>query len=221
MIISPTEPGVLRALGSVSMKPEDFGCDLLFAARGAWAGIQRKEFKDLVGSVEDGRLGEQIQKMVSAPLEHRMVLIEGGGRWSDDGSLLGTYGRNLNRSSLRKLLWSVRDSGVWIEWSDNIDDTVTVLNSCEQWCKKETHGSLRNRPGARSAWGTANSRDWLIHFMQGLPGVGVELATRIIDEFHDEWGSPVGWREGIGAAELMKVEGIGKVKANKLIGALQ
>lgn len=218
MIISPTEPSALRTLGFVSMKPEDFGCDLLFASNGAWAGIQRKEFKDLVGSVEDGRLGEQIQKMVAAPLEYRMVVVEGNGRWGDEGELMSAFGRGINRSSLRKLLWSVRREGVWIEWSDGLDDTVGLVRAFEEWCGKRKHDGLRGRPGARSAWGTANSREWVEHFLQGLPGVGPELAGRLVEQFG---GSPVGWREGIGVKELMSVEGIGKVKAEKLMKALE
>lgn len=218
MIVSPTEPASLRALGTVSMRPEDFGCDLLFAANGAWAGVQRKEFKDLVGSIEDGRLGEQVQKMTAAPLEHRMVVIEGVGRWGDEGELLSRYGRGVTRAGLRKLLWSVRNEGVWIEWSDGLDDTIEVVGAFEAWCGKRGHGSLRQRPGVRSVWGTTDSRDWVEHFLQGLPGVGAELARRMVDHFD---GCPVGWKEGVGAKELMEVEGIGKVKAGKMLEALK
>jgi len=46
----------------------------------------------------------------------------------------------------------------------------------------------------------------------GLPGVGVELADRILKEF----GS-IPWQWTCTMEELMKVEGLGKVKAKKIM----
>ncbi len=214
MIVSSTEPAKLRALGTVSTFPEQHGCDMLIATNGAWAGIQRKEVKDLLGSVHDGRLGEQILKMHG--VEHRLLIIEGVLRWTLDGQLAATtWGRGISRANLRKLLWSIRAAGVWIEWSDSLDDTIAVVEAFNEWCRKTTHVSLHQRPAARGSWGTASNRDWQIHFLQGLPGIGVELAGRILDTV----GMPVGWV--VEPDELMRVEGLGRKKIERIIGALR
>jgi ERCC4-type nuclease len=214
VIISNTEPFKLRELGTVSTFPEEFGCDLLMAANGTWAGVQRKEVKDLLGSIGDGRLGEQILKMATG-LEYRMLVIEGSLKWTLDGELVGqTWGRGISRANLRKLLWSVRAAGVWVEWTDTLDDTIGLVLAFEQWCRKEHHSSLGGRAGVRSSWGKANNRDYQIHLLQGLPGVGVELAGRILDQL----GMPFGWR--VGREELLTVDGLGNKKVDRMMEAI-
>lgn len=215
MIISPTEPPALRELGHVSMLPEEWGCDLLFSAKGQWAGIQRKEVKDLLSSIEDGRLGEQVLKMQDG-LAHRMIVVEGSMQWTTDGALIGRgWGKDFARGGMRKLLWSIRNAGVWVDWSDNLADTIELVKAFEQWCMKGTHSSIRTRGGVRSSWGTANNRDYQAHLLQGLPGVGAELADRILDEV----GMPLGLKEGY-EGKLMGVRGLGAKKVEKIVGAL-
>lgn len=215
MIISNTEPLKLRKLGTVSTFPEEFGCDLLMAANGSWAGVQRKEVKDLLGSIGDGRLGEQILKMQTG-LEYRMLVVEGSLTWTLDGELAGqTWGRGITRPNMRKLLWSIRAAGVWVEWTDGLDDTVQLVQAFEQWCRKGQHSSLGARAGVRSSWGKANNRDYQLHLLQGLPGVGVELAGRILDTV----GMPFGWR--VGRDELLGVEGLGPKKVEKMMEAIE
>jgi ERCC4-type nuclease len=164
------------------MLPETFGCDLLFAANGRWAGVQRKEFKDLISSIRDGRLGEQIAKMSDPGLCYRMVVVEGSAKWTMSGDLVGRYGGGVTRQSLRKILWTARANGLWVDFSDSLDDTVRLLETFEEWCKKDVHRSLSGRPAVRSQWGTVNSRDYQVHLLQGLPGVGPELAAKILDQ---------------------------------------
>lgn len=184
------------------MLPESFGCDLLFAANGRWAGVQRKEFKDLISSIRDGRLGEQIAKMSDPGLCYRMVVVEGSAKWTMAGDLVGKYSGGVTRQSLRKILWTARSNGLWVDFTDSLDDTVRLLETFEEWCKKDVHRSLSGRPAVRSQWGTVNSRDYQIHLLQGLPGVGPELAANILDQV----GMPFGMNAGV---DLGAVKGLG------------
>lgn len=195
------------------MRPEDFGCDLLFAARGKWFGIQRKEFKDLLASMRDGRLAQQVAMM--AGLEQAMVVVEGwaGVQWTGDGVLVDGYAK-VTRAQLRGLLWSVRDRGIWVDHTRDLADTIALVGEWEQWCRKPGHKSLSTRPGPVNTWGKANNRDWQEHLLQGLPGVGVELAGRILDEV----GMPLQWR--VERDELLKVQGLGKGKVEKMMAAV-
>jgi len=213
MIVAPTEPPALRKLGTVSMAPERYGCDLLFAARGRWFGVQRKEFKDLLASMRDGRIGQQVAMMDG--LEQAMVVIEGWGqaKWGEDGELLDGYAR-VTKGQLRALLWSVRDRGIWVDYTDGLQDTIQLVTAFEAWCKKAEHKSLSARPGPAGTWGKATNRDWQMHLLQGLPGVGVELAGRILDEV----GMPLGWT--VEEGELGKVRGLGKGKIEKMMAAV-
>lgn len=216
MIISPTEPPSLRALGQVSMLPEQFGCDLLFSAQGGWGGVQRKEFKDLLASISDGRLGEQVLKMGDG-LAYKMIVVEGltSARWTLDGELVGNKWARVNRAALRKLLWSIRAAGVWVDWTDNVTDTGELALAFQDWCRKGTHKSLNVRAGVRSSWGTANNRDYQAHLLQGLPGVGGELADRILDTV----GMPIGLKPGA-EKQLLTVKGLGKKKLAGIMAAL-
>lgn len=210
MLVAPSEPPALRKIGTVSMAPERYGCDLLFASRGRWFGVQRKEFKDLLASMRDGRIAQQMGMMEG--LEQSMVVIEGMGsvRWGSDGELLDDYAR-VTRDQIRGLLWSVRDRGVWVDQTDGLADTIQMVQAFEQWCKKPAHKSLSTRPGPVNTWGKVGNRDWEMHLLQGLPGVGVELAGRVLDQV----GMPLGWR--VTREELLGVEGLGKGKVDKMM----
>lgn len=214
MLISPTEPASLRAIGDTSLKTESFGADVLWYAQGQWVGIQRKRVVDLVASVHDGRWSEQLGKMKQLGLG--VVLIEGRPKWTDDGrEMIGVNGRGLSRPAWRGILWSAREEGLWVDWTENLNDTIRWCQEFEQWTAKASHLSGRSRPGPSSLWGTKDSRDWGMHVLQGFEGVGVELSGRIYDRFD---GLPFAW--SVTVEELCEVEGIGKKKAQKLIGAL-
>ena len=210
MLVAPSEPPALRKIGTVSMAPERYGCDLLFASRGRWFGVQRKEFKDLLASMRDGRIAQQMGMMEG--LEQSMVVIEGMSsvRWGSDGELLDDYAR-VTRDQIRGLLWSVRDRGVWVDQTDGLADTIQMVQAFEQWCKKPAHKSLSTRPGPVNTWGKVGNRDWEMHLLHGLPGVGVELAGRVLDQV----GMPLGWR--VTREELLGVEGLGKGKVGKMM----
>lgn len=213
MIVSPTEPPALKKLGIVSMLPERYGCDLLFASRGRWFGVQRKEFGDLLASMRDGRIAQQVAMMNG--LEQAMFVIEGMDkvRWGVDGASLDGY-TNITLGQIRALLWSVRDRGMWVDRTSSLTDTVQLVGDFERWCKKPGHKALSTRPGPVGNWGTATSKEWQSHLLQGFPGVGVELADRILDEV----GMPLQWR--VTRGELARVHGMGAKKIDKLARAV-
>lgn len=216
MLVAPTEPPALRAIGRTSMASERWGCDLAFTCRGGWYGIQRKEFADLIASMGDGRLGEQIAKMDG--LAQGLVVIEGlrHARWAADGALITGHGHGgrITRSSIEALLWSVRARGVWVDHTDDLAHTIRFVQSYERWVRKGEHRSLDQRPGPVTTWAKPTNRDWQRHMLQGLPGVGVELADRIIDKV----GMPIGLK--VTREELLAVEGVGPKKVDAIAACL-
>ena len=215
MICSPTEPAQLREAASVvSMLPETFGADLIVGMHeGGWAGVQRKEVKDLCVSIDDGRLNEQVAKMQQ--LERKMLLIEGELEWTNDGEMIGRrFGAKISRERFDGVLWTVQNAGVWVTATRDLAETIRVVQHFEQWCRKPRRRA-GTRPAVSGAWGTPDNHDYQVHLLSGLPGVGPELADRIIATC----GMPFVWR--VGLEELMTVDGIGKKRAEAILGAIR
>lgn len=214
MFVSPAEPAKLRAGRKVSTLCEQRGADFLFPAHGKWVGIQRKEIQDFISSVQDGRLQKELVQLQVCT--HRVLIIEGKIQWTTDGVMMGKgYGRPWTRKQWRGITWGIGNRGILVEYTDDIQDTITTLDWLEQWYLKDNHNSLDRRPGPVSLWGKPSNSDYQRHLVMGLPGVGPELADRIVRTFN---GVPFGWN--IEQGDLEKVEGIGKVKAKKIYECL-
>lgn len=217
MIVSPTEPATIRALGHVSMLPESFGADVLIVPSptlGGHVGVQRKEVKDLIASIHDGRLAEQITKMRG--LAQAVLLVEGKIRWTNDGEMMGAHGRGLSRASFRGLLWSARKAGVWVDYTATVTETAEWLVGFEAWAKKEHHTAFETtaKGPARPLWGTVGNIDWQLHLLRCLPGVGPVAAQRI----HDAMGMPL--RMAMTREELLAIEGLGPAKVDRILAAV-
>lgn len=217
MIVAPTEPSKLRAIASaVSMVPERYGCDILWTANGKMVGVQRKEFADLVASVADGRLGMQLDQMRTVLDGGGIcaVVVEGEGKWTVDGAWMGR-GSGLSAGQYRGVLWSVQRRGVWVGWTRDLDGTIGWLRDFERWTAKAKHVGLNKREGPSVEWGKAGNRDFERHLLCGMPGIGGELAERILDEV----GMPFVMGDGM-EDKLMKVRGMGEKKVAGMRRAL-
>lgn len=213
--VAPTEPVALKRLGKSSLLPERYGVDVLWTVEGGdgrkcYVGCQRKEWKDLVASVEDGRWQREVIQMQSLPMA--WVVVEGWPQVGEGGGLVDKrYGRGWTEAMLRAVLWSAMGRGVMVDRTANVAGTVEWVRGIVKWSRKAEHVSGLARPMATTRWGHRGNREWGMHLLQGLDGVGVELAGRIWDAF-----GGVPWRWDVGVEELMGVEGIGKKKAEKL-----
>lgn len=217
-LIAPTEPDEIKSLGKVSSAPERNGADILWATKGyGLVGIQRKELNDLVSSIHDGRLAKEVAQMQGLKL--RGLIVEGRGRWTRDGALINEYTQSIvTKEQIKKLLLTVRSKGVWVDWTDNIEDTCETLRWLKDWSEKEAHTSLHTRPGptGRDGWGTVSNKDYAIHLLTSMPNVGPVVAENILEHFG---GVPLEWR--VGKEDLMEVPGVGKVRAEKMMKVLE
>jgi ERCC4-type nuclease len=213
MLISPTEPPELRALGRVSNLSERYGADVLINPHenwGGWFGVQRKELKDLLASLGDGRFGEQVQKMTRCA--RALVLVEGRMKWTAGGELIaGDWGRPLTRDAWNGIKWSTALLGVQVDYTDDLAQTCEYMVALEKWAKKDRHDSLLHRPGPAGRWGQVGARDWERHLLMSLPGVGPKMADRILDHC----GMPL--RFGVSAETLHEIEGLGNAKIRRIL----
>lgn len=216
MLISPTDRE-LHQIGTVSSLPEKWGCDVVFRTDKLWVGVQRKAIPDFIASVTDGRLAKEVQQMSACNrLDVKCVLIEGEPQWTDDGVYMSNgYGSSWTLAQHRGMLWSLQLRGIWVDHTRSLSETRVWLRMLEQWVAKEKHQALDRRPAAFGAWGKPDSREFGIHLLQGLPNVGPELAARIYDEY-----GGVPWTWGVGIKELTAIPGVGKKKAEQMLGAI-
>ncbi len=218
MLVAPSEPTKLKALGKSSIAPERYGVDVMFGTQHGAVGIQRKELSDFFASVSDGRLAREYPLMQQ--LNIAVLLLEGQQRWSTEGYLMTTVNeftrRNWTRDQFRSYMLSVQMKGVWVVETDNLDDTCAWVRNFERWALKESHKSLVTRPKPMGAWGKPENHDWNVHLAQSFPGVGPSQAEKMIEHFGGQL--PIGWlctRE-----ELGQVKGIGKGRLETLWSAL-
>lgn len=215
ILVSPAEPSVLKVIGVVSGLCERYGCDFLWQDNhGNWCGIQRKEIHDLVASVQGDRLSKEMLQMVE--LNTRIIIIEGWPKWGADGKLMDKFTK-WSRQAHHSLIQSLSSSGITVHQTIDITDTAFTIHGLVAWTNKTSHTSLMSRPkSAEKIWGEADQTDWQRWILQGLPGISVTLAKRIIETFGT---IPVQWT--ITEQQLQTVKGIGAEKARTIYQSLR
>lgn len=210
MLISPAEPRQLRELGTTSSTPEKYGSDfLIHSPTFGVVGIQRKELNDLVASLTDDRISREIIAMKE--LDHAIWLIEGVPQWSSDGQLLSTRTR-YTLTQHRGFLFTLLFQGFSLLSTVTLTDTGLLLSQLEKWLGKEKHRGINGRQPPRGMFGSPDVREWQIHFLQGLPGLGYERANAIVSHYG---GLPLRLCEGV---SLEDVAGVGKNTAKRIEG---
>lgn len=209
MLVSPQEPAFLRNLGPTSSVPEQFGSDfLMYSPTFGTVGIQRKELKDLVQSLNDDRLAREVIAMKE--LDCAIWIIEGNAQWSSEGQLMLTPTRYTLSEHLG-LMFSLSFQGFLLFSTSTITDTGVLLSRLESWLQKEKHRGTNSRKQPRGLWGKPDTQEWQIHFLQGLPGLGIERARAIVSHFN---GLPLKL-----TGDLSEVDGVGS-KTNERIRRL-
>lgn len=212
MLVSPAEqPLPLRRLGQSSSVPERYGLDFMWVANGCKHGVQRKEMKDFVASVIDGRLAKEVGQMAQVD-GIKCLAVEGRPIWSNDGMWMGPV--RWDRFRHRQALFTLQHSGIWVVGTDSIADTAEVVLELERWTKKPKHQFASVRSKVVGQWGDATSREFGLHVLQSFPGVGREMAERIWGEFGRV---PLMWT--VTEQELLGIDGIGPKRATQMMRA--
>lgn len=210
MLISPAEPELFHRIGKVSSQPEKYGADfLMLSPLFGRVGVQRKEIKDLIASLSDGRLEREVWQQKR--LDQAIWLIEGRLDWTTDGQLLSSSRSKYTKSMHTGLLLSLCSNGYWTLNTSSVPDSIELLSALNRWLIKPSHTSLLRRPSLRTSYGTKAARkDRQIHVMQGFDRIGYENARSIVEYYQ---GLPFDLGAGV---DLTDVPGIGKAKAEQI-----
>lgn len=207
MLISPAEPAIFKSLGQVSSVPETLGSDfLIFSPVFGLVGIQRKEINDLVASLGD-RIPREIIDM--SGLDVGIWLIEGMPQFTGDGQLMSTR-TPFTLTQYQGVIFSLCSRGFWMLSSTCVSETMSLLLSLGKWLQKPSHNSLLHRTKERGVFGQPSIAETQIFLLQSLPGIGYELAKRIVAQYQ---GLPVQLRSGV---DLTDVDGIGPKTARRI-----
>lgn len=166
--------------------------------------IERKSVQDFVNSLFTGRLFDQTSRLSEA-YEEYLIIVEG-----DLSSILdklpnprGVWG------AMVSLLY---DYGGRIIFTNSVTETADLLYVLAD----RRTGGRPVKPLIYRKIRARTSDEICINVLGNLPGIGPILAERMLTHF-----GTLNKIFSASAAELSKVEGIGRTKANSIIGVIQ
>lgn len=213
VIVSTTEPKNLRnqPWAITSTAPEEFGCDVLVFGEAVTVGIQRKAVPDLIASMGDGRLSEQ-QILMEGLSGIPMVVIEGPLSYDHNDNLVyDSWGRSVSKKVIRRTMMSLRLRGVAVEYAQDLKDTIEWIELIMDWADSHSHSTFRPRVTVEKGdWGERRIQHYRKSILMCLPGIGDELATRILEQ---------GWPLRL-VEDLSEIPGVGPKKLAKIMEVL-
>ncbi|WP_457620624.1 DEAD/DEAH box helicase [Methanopyrus sp.] len=157
---------------------------------GEGVGVERKSESDFARSLLDGRLMDQAREM-AREFDRAVLIVEGNPR------------REIEPEAVDGALATLAvDFGISVLQSTGPEETAELLYRMARRFEE------RQRPRPRKRRSTGDLR---VEMLSCIPGVGPELARRLLDEF----GS-VGGVVNASPSELKRVKGIGERKAREI-----
>ncbi len=154
--------------------------------------VERKSGKDLAQSIIDGRLFDQVKRLLET-YSKPVLIIEGS--------------VPLNKNASKGALVSVFRKGVSIWNVDDSDETVDVLTRLALAEVKKSKGPIiKGKPKKKN-----NPEEAAIHLLATIPGISADKADRLLKEF----GS-INKISRLEVKEIQSLEGIGPKTAQAI-----
>lgn len=166
-------------------------------------GIERKTINDFINSVFNGRVFDQVSRLLEV-YEKPILILEG-----DVEEELEK--RDNPRSFWGALLKLQSDMGITVLSTPSILHTSNLLYTLSKRLQKKNKKNITIQHKPR----LLTQKDLQIYVVSSLPNIGEEIAERLLNYFGTV-------REVFLAdtSDLIKVEGVGKIKAEKIVNIL-
>lgn len=168
--------------------------------------IERKEASDFVSSIFDGRLKEQAAKM-SMNFQHKYVIIEGdpfhSGSDISDHAIIGKMTSLLVKNDIRLLVVNNTEQFVYACYS-----LITKHQEAKNFCADDFEKVLFKIDGEAI----------LTAMLFQIPGLGIDKSKQIAQLYNNSLKAFVNTAT---ENELIKIDGIGKKTAQKVLSFLK
>lgn len=194
-------------------------------------GIERKALSDFLNSMQTGRLAAVQLPGLRACYNHVYIIVEGIYKSDQNGRILVPRGGSWVGFHLGKRQFMAREldnfinslcveAGVMVRETSNLHRTAGVIYNLYNWWQKKSHESVqamhKHRFPDDGAGGVILQPPSLLRRVSSeLPGIGWKRSLDVSKHF-----SSVASMVEAGVEEWVKVPGIGKVVAKKVVDAL-
>lgn len=166
-------------------------------------GVERKTVTDFLQSLVDGRLLEQAKNLAET-FERPLLILEGGGLYTE---------RRIHPNAIRGALACITvDYRIPVISTENEKETAKIIASIVKREQKEKESEIPIR-SERKALTLSELQRFVV---EGLPGVSVVLAKRLLEHFESVEDVMKASKE-----ELREVQGIGTEKAREIRRVLE
>lgn len=216
IVITSNEPGTIKRLFQDKVELP-MGYDFRIYTEIGVVGLERKTPGDLLASIEDGRLSNEILAM-RAECDYQVILIHGQFRYNKDGNVIfdrrkSRWTRKAIRNFMRTLEWV---EGCYIEHAENDHDLVDVIQDLQIYLDKPRHSSIHSRPSIKSDWVKPTHKEKFVYWMQGLPKIGPVRAKILAEVFP----TPMSLFEA-SASDISKVKGFSAISGQEIVDFLR
>jgi ERCC4-type nuclease len=220
LLVAPTEHAIQTELRlepnvqwKISSLPEKHGCDLLTLTKVGIIGFQRKTLPDLVASLQDGRLYYELGQLnASGTISYSYLIVESNFSTTIDGHYTEA---DISVSTLHSVIAKFHTHGTGYLPTSTPRSTVACCLSVSRYIASGKAWVLHRPKQVTDSWGRTSNKSYGIFLLQSFPGIGPKVAEAIYDHFS---GVPIAWT--ITAADLAKVPGVGRKRAESLMASL-
>lgn len=177
-------------------------------------GIERKDSGDLLNSFQNGRLTDQLSRLITE-YTWPILLIEGSITPTHDGFCKINYGdgyqiRSFRYTTVESMLLEAQLAGIFVVRSANKLTTIHMIKALYEFSQRPEHHLLNRR---MRPFQIGTKVDEQVFLLMGLPGIGEDSAKGLIETF----GSPIAAMAGILANPdlALTIKGIGPQKIER------
>jgi ERCC4-type nuclease len=183
--------------------------------QGQSIGIERKEVSDLLSSFGNGRLTDQLSRLIDQ-YTWPILLVEGYLGMNPDGSVKilsakgGFHSRQFRYTTVVEILLEAQLAGAFVVPSANKYSTLHLIRSLYVLSQKTDHALLNKRSRPFQLGTRVDEQTFLV---MGLPGFGEKASRQLLSRF----GTPFGVFGSIlmDAKGVLAVPGIGMQKLKR------